>query len=71
MKASAKIQPAAKLFQDKSVVLIDDSIVRGTTIRKIVRLIKTAVPAKFISGSAVPKSLTVVFMGSILPPAMN
>jgi amidophosphoribosyltransferase len=29
-------------FKDKRIVLIDDSIVRGTTIRKIVRLIKSA-----------------------------
>jgi len=37
-----KFNVLPNLFKDKKIVLIDDSIVRGTTIRKIVKLIKEA-----------------------------
>ncbi|MCF7858195.1 MAG: amidophosphoribosyltransferase [Candidatus Cloacimonetes bacterium] len=37
-----KFNPLPNFFKDKVVVLIDDSIVRGTTLRKIVKLVKNA-----------------------------
>ncbi len=37
-----KFNPLAGFFEGKRVVLVDDSIVRGTTLRKIVRMIKGA-----------------------------
>jgi amidophosphoribosyltransferase len=37
-----KFNVLPNFFKDKKIVLIDDSIVRGTTIRKIVKLIKDA-----------------------------
>jgi amidophosphoribosyltransferase len=37
-----KLNPVRSLLQGKRVVLIDDSIVRGTTSRKIVRMIRNA-----------------------------
>ncbi|MGA3054339.1 MAG: amidophosphoribosyltransferase [Candidatus Korobacteraceae bacterium] len=37
-----KLNPVRKVLKDKRVVLIDDSIVRGTTSRKIVRLVREA-----------------------------
>ncbi len=37
-----KLNPVRSLIQGKRVVLIDDSIVRGTTSRKIVRLVRDA-----------------------------
>ncbi len=37
-----KFNPLPNFFTDKRIVLIDDSIVRGTTIRKIVKMIKDA-----------------------------
>ena len=37
-----KFNPLKDFFTDKSVVIVDDSIVRGTTIRKIIRMIRGA-----------------------------
>ncbi len=37
-----KFNPVAPIFRNKRVVVIDDSIVRGTTVRKIVTMVRTA-----------------------------
>jgi amidophosphoribosyltransferase len=37
-----KFNPLPNFFKNKKIVLVDDSIVRGTTIKKIVKLIKKA-----------------------------
>lgn len=37
-----KFNPLRDFFTDKKIVLVDDSIVRGTTIRKLVRMVKGA-----------------------------
>ena len=37
-----KLNPVRSILEGKRVVLIDDSIVRGTTSRKIVKLVKAA-----------------------------
>ncbi|HUI43377.1 MAG TPA: phosphoribosyltransferase family protein, partial [Terriglobia bacterium] len=37
-----KLNPVAALMKDKRVVLVDDSIIRGTTSRKIVRIVREA-----------------------------
>jgi amidophosphoribosyltransferase len=37
-----KLNPLRSVIKDKKVVLVDDSIVRGTTMRKIVQLVRNA-----------------------------
>jgi len=37
-----KLNPVKELFQDKRVIVVDDSIVRGTTSRKIVKMVRQA-----------------------------
>lgn len=49
-----KLTPLALEFQDKNVLLVDDSIVRGTTSREIIRLAKASGAKKVYFASAAP-----------------
>jgi len=40
-----KLNPIAEVFEGKRVVLLDDSIVRGTTMRRIVQMVRQTRPA--------------------------
>jgi len=40
LDVKVKLNPVSGVIKDKSVVLVDDSIVRGTTMRQIVRLLR-------------------------------
>jgi amidophosphoribosyltransferase len=42
LKVKMKLSPMVDIIKDKSVIVIDDSIVRGTTSRRIVRMLKDA-----------------------------
>lgn len=42
LKVKLKLSPIHKILEGKSIVVIDDSIVRGTTSRQIVKLLKRA-----------------------------
>jgi amidophosphoribosyltransferase len=42
MKVKMKLSPMKSLIQGKSLIVIDDSVVRGTTSKRIVRMLKNA-----------------------------
>ncbi|KIM09264.1 MAG: amidophosphoribosyltransferase [Sulfurovum sp. PC08-66] len=42
LKVKMKLSPIKEMIQGKRIIIIDDSIVRGTTSRKIVRMLKDA-----------------------------
>lgn len=43
---NVKLNPIKSVLKDKKVILVDDSIVRGTTSKKIMKLVKSAGPTK-------------------------
>jgi amidophosphoribosyltransferase len=49
-----KLNPVKLEFQDKNVLLVDDSIVRGTTCREIIQMARDAGAAKVYMASAAP-----------------
>jgi amidophosphoribosyltransferase len=49
-----KLNPIAQEFRDKNVLLVDDSIVRGTTSKQIVQLARAAGAARVYFASAAP-----------------
>jgi amidophosphoribosyltransferase len=49
-----KLNPIAQEFKDRNVLLVDDSIVRGTTSRQIIRIARNAGAKKVYFASAAP-----------------
>src|SRR5215813_11324281 len=62
-----KLNPVRSLLQGKRVVLIDDSIVRGTTSRKIVRIIREAGAREVHVRISCPATIAPCFYGVDTP----
>ena len=62
-----KLNPVKDLLAGKRVVLIDDSIVRGTTSRKIVKMVRAAGAAEVHMRISCPPTLSPCFYGIDTP----
>ena len=62
-----KLNPVRSLLEGKRVVLIDDSIVRGTTSRKIVRMIRNAGAKEVHMRISCPPTISSCFYGVDTP----
>ena len=62
-----KLNPVRKLLEGKRVVLIDDSIVRGTTSKKIVRMIRNAGATEVHMRISCPPTIAPCFYGVDTP----
>jgi amidophosphoribosyltransferase len=62
-----KLNPVRSLLEGKRVVLIDDSIVRGTTSRKIVRIIRNAGATEVHMRISCPPTISPCFYGVDTP----
>jgi amidophosphoribosyltransferase len=62
-----KLNPVRSILEGKRVVLIDDSIVRGTTSRKIVRMIRSAGAKEVHMRISCPPTISPCFYGVDTP----
>jgi amidophosphoribosyltransferase len=62
-----KLNPVRSILEGKRVVLVDDSIVRGTTSRKIVRMVKAAGAAEVHMRISCPPTISPCFYGVDTP----
>jgi amidophosphoribosyltransferase len=60
---NVKLNPIKSVLKDKKVILVDDSIVRGTTSKKIVKLVKSAGPKKVDLWITCPPIISPCFYG--------
>ncbi|MBQ2111207.1 MAG: amidophosphoribosyltransferase [Clostridia bacterium] len=66
-----KLNPVSSTVHGKRVVLVDDSIVRGTTIKRIIRLLREAGATEVHVRLASPKFLFPCFFGTDVPSSEN
>jgi amidophosphoribosyltransferase len=62
-----KLNPVRSILQGKRVVLVDDSIVRGTTARKIVRMVRAAGATEVHVRISCPPTISPCFYGVDTP----
>ena len=62
-----KFNPVKGVLKGKKIVIVDDSIVRGTTMKKIVQLIKTAEPDEIHLRISSPPIIRPCFYGIDMP----
>jgi amidophosphoribosyltransferase len=62
-----KLNPVRSLIEDRRVVLVDDSIIRGTTSRKIVRLVRDAGAKEVHMRISCPPTISPCFYGVDTP----
>ena len=66
-----KLNVIGSEFKGRNVLLVDDSIVRGTTSREIVQMAREAGARKVYMASAAPRCATPTSMASTCLPAVN
>ena len=66
-KSRQKLNPVPLEFQDKTVLLVDDSIVRGTTCGQIIQMAREAGARQVYFASAAPPVRFPTSMASICP----
>jgi len=62
-----KLNPVKSILQDRRVVLVDDSIVRGTTSRKIVKMVRSAGAREVHMRISCPPTISPCFYGVDTP----
>ena len=62
-----KLNPVRTLLEGKRVILIDDSIIRGTTSRKIVRMVRAAGATEVHLRISCPPTISPCFYGVDTP----
>ncbi|HUI92549.1 MAG TPA: amidophosphoribosyltransferase [Chitinivibrionales bacterium] len=62
-----KFNPVKGVLKGKKIAVVDDSIVRGTTMRKIVKLLRTAEPAEIHLRISSPPIICPCFYGIDMP----
>jgi amidophosphoribosyltransferase len=66
-----KLNPVRSLLEGKRVVLVDDSIIRGTTSRKIVRMVRAAGAKEVHMRISCPPTISPCFYGVDTPSAKD
>ena len=67
MGVKIKFNPVKGVLKGKKIVVVDDSIVRGTTMKKIVKLLRTAEPAQIHLRISSPPIISPCFYGIDMP----